>query len=755
MTKNKLKKLIFFISVPFVLSNLNAQEDIFDNTSKFTFSDLISDIKSGAKADTREIQVSTITQPSNELVHFWENLKDHTFEDICKAAEIKLNQDTKLENIAGIEGKFERYLRQFPDKRIALIDTVGVKIDASLGKEILNVPDFGPLNVSISGSIEGKSIVVRPLESTKYCKELDTLIDLRKIKTILPINEKRISEMKKGEIWKFPITTRFSFSSGISAPVATYITISIGAGVSKERKPSITLYRIDENNIRLRIRIDRILVKSVNAGISSTFSIDAGDIGLFEAENILTKEINRQIAKEINKYLAAKISYGHSRFSGRKILLEFLINPNDNVQLENLVQLLKGDLGIIKKFIQLGLKFNEFKETDNASQGLNNMNEVINEAENHLGIEANFTGANHYHGHSDNLDINIPIIHNHNTSWSTSYNRYQTMEEKDGVIHVSQSGKTSNGSSINIPFVGTLIKYNSEKNIYVINKESSDNKVSQPVLLFQHNVGFVRQDENVARGIISSINNVLKYVGVHGNGINENNLIPVDDIFPTSPQPESNMNEIDSGNSGKRYRAAVISFKLMFSKEGIQEILMAPAEMILKSYLNVMKEAESFLIRQVGHLFFIDKKGNLDYDRNKAAQILGIDEIMGSQNGSINPLDILRDMAYTATCLIKDIFSIRDEQDWKKQAIKLSAIAAGRSKSKMGFEDFFKVVIQLASKENVSAEVYVHTDKRIKGEEDITQTYNYFNNRDNNFNSTISEVNTMRERFSDPSLLTD
>lgn len=733
--------------------SLNCQaQNIFDSSSNKSLSQFISENKN-PEIDNRQIHASTVSNVNSDLIHFWDDLKSDVFDSICKNAEIKLNQDAKLVDTFGIEGKFKRYLRQFPNKKIALIDEVGVKLDATLGKEVLQTPDLGPVNVAIGASIEGKSIVVKPLESDKYCKELDMLIDLREVKTILPINARRISAMKEGEIWKMPITTRFSFSTGASAQVASYVNVFIGAQTTKERKPSVTLFRMDKNTIRLRIRIDRLLVKSVSAGVSSTFEIPASDIGLFQAENILTREINKQLAREINKYLAAKIVYGHSRNSGRKILIEFLINPNDQKQLDALVEFLRGDLGVIKRFIELGLKFNEFNEEANAFEGNEAMSQVIDQAQNALGVDASFAGANHYHGHSDNLNIVVPVIHNHENSWTSSYNRYQTINKKDGVMHVTQTGRVSNGSSINIPFVGTLIKYNSEKNVYVINKEDENNKVSDPALLFQHNVGFVRQGEGVARDIIHRINNVLKYAGVNGEGVSDDLLLPVDDIFPESPLPE-NYDPINDAKPSKTYKASVVSFKLMFSKEGIRQVITAPLENILKAYLNVMKESESSLLSKVAHLFKINSKNIVEYDYRKASEILGADTFYQGSDG-VNPLDIMRDMAYTATCFIKDIISVRDEGNFKKQSEKLSAIAAGRGKSKMGFEDFFKVAIQLVSKNNISAEVYIHTDKRIKDEKDVTETYSYANNKDNSYNVTMEEINAMRERFSDPSILSD
>jgi len=56
---------------------------------------------------------------------------------------------------------------------------------------------------------------------------------------------------------------------------------------------------------------------------------------------------------------------------------------------------------------------------------------------------------------------------------------------------------------------------------------------------------------------------------------------------------------------------------------------------------------------------------------------------------------------------------------------------------------------------NISSEVYVHTDKRVKGEPDVSQNYTMFNTRENGFDSTIADVTHMRERFADPTDLTD
>ena len=73
---------------------------------------------------------------------------------------------------------------------------------------------------------------------------------------------------------------------------------------------------------------------------------------------------------------------------------------------------------------------------------------------------------------------------------------------------------------------------------------------------------------------------------------------------------------------------------------------------------------------------------------------------------------------------------------WKSAKGKFDArrakVTAGDNKSGLKYEEFLKVFVQVVSPENISAEVYVQTDKKVKGEQDYREKYQFFNNRDNN-----------------------
>lgn len=705
--------------------------------------------RSGSEAATKAPVPSTTTQ-SNELMNFWGDLKEGALDSICKNAEIKLNKDFTLANIVGLDGGLKRRLKPLPSKQLALLDEINLKLSASYGTEVLNVPNVGALSVSVGASLEGKSVVVRPLESNKYCKELDTLIKLYEVKTVLPASARRINNMEKGEIWKMPVVVHYGISSGIGANISEILNISIGAGYSKDKKPVISLYKIDENNLRLRLRIDHITVKSVGVS-ANTIEIPTGDIGLISGENLLSKLVNKEIAKEINKMIAFKLAYSHTRTAGQKLLLEFYIDANNPEQVEKLSELLRGNFDNIRKLIKMGLKFDNFSEDASGQAGMGEINELATATGQAIDAQSSFAGSDHYTGQSNNFNINIPVLHNHTNSWASSYHRYQSLGNDGGTVHVQQRTRVSNGDTLNIPFFGTVTKYNSQKNIYVVNKETTGGKVTRPVMLYQKYEGFQRQGDGTAREMIDKANDVLKYAGRMGSGTDGGNTLPSAGVFP--PLPDDPNADPNSPDPSKTYRSAVMSFKLVFSEKAVQDIIFAPAQLIMQSFMNMMRETESEIIDKVMDLFTINDKGEVKYDYKAMTKRLNVHPAdYNANDGRTNPLDIVRTLAYKATNFIEKLVSVRNESNWKAQAERLAKVATN---GEMKYDDFLKVTIQMVDVKDISSQLYIHTDKRVKGEEDVTQTYSMFNNRENGFDDVIADVNQMRERFADPSDLTD
>ncbi|MCX7648714.1 MAG: hypothetical protein N2Z60_08890, partial [Elusimicrobiales bacterium] len=358
-------------------------------------------------------------------------------------------------------------------------------------------------------------------------------------------------------------------------------------------------------------------------------------------------------------------------------------------------------------------------------------------------VKPSYEGANHYHSQGSNTNINIPFIHSHSWSSNSSYNRYQSLDGKE-AIHVHQAQRVSDGSTLNIPFLGTLVKYRDEENVYIVNREN-DKKIDDPMLLYEYNAGFVRNSEDSARSMISKANGVLKYVAMDGNGTTSEYVIDPNLVFPPSLRQE--LDDINSGQSVKTYKRGMIAFKLLISKEGIKQIIFSTPERILKAYLNMMREFDSFIVDKFGSFFSFDKD-KVTYDWKKVRE--NMDSFDENYSQTIGVLD---QIARSATKLIKDIFSIRDEQDSKKQAEKFAKVASGKASTDIGYDQFMKVVVQLVSKENLAGQLYIATDKKVKGEEDFNANYTIDPNGE--VTQTMNEIVNQRDRFSNPSTLKD
>ncbi len=708
-----------------------------------TFSGSVSAGVDGASVESSNLGVPTVTPGApvtSDFANFWEKLKDGTIDDVCKAAQLKLNENVRLGSVPGVGGGVGRYLLRAPSQKLALVDEVDVNLSATLGNDILQLPAVQGLGVSLSGRLEGRSQVVRPLDSDKYCRELGTLVKLYDLKTAIPATAGRISAMEIGEIWKLPLSLRFSFGATLGTTFNELVSVSVSAGESKERRPSVTLYRMDENRLRLRVRLDRVTVQSAGASVSGV-QFPLSDLGLWNADNVLAGFVNRTWAGEVNKFLAAQLSFGYSRNFGKKLLVEFILDPKDARQMAALEKFMRSDFSILKRFIELGLHFNHFAENDETAGGLGEITDAAGQAARGVGEKPSFAGSDIYHGHSNNLHMRLPFVHAQDVSWSASYNRYQSTDRQGETLHVQQRTRNSDGRSVNLPFLGSQVKYNSQKTVYVVNKEGLDGKTSMPALMYQQNEGFLRQGDGTARDMLETANGVLRYVGVNGGAANEGNTLPSAEIFP------------DTGGFFKHYDTAVMNFKLLINERGLQEILLAPAQAVMKAYLNMMRRFVPGIVDKVMGLFYIGEEGRVRYDSREAARRVG--GTSADYANPVKPVDVVKKLALGAEEFLRGLAGARGAAGWKAQAEKLAEIAAGSSDSGLSYEDFLQVVVQVVDPLNVSAEVYVHTDKQVEGEEDVTRNYQFFNGRDNSFDAGIAEVNQMHARFADPAVLTD
>jgi len=732
--------------------------NVFAGSGDATMSGLVSGLR--AESADGPAPVPPAAQPAqpaganNELLHFWEDLKADAFDDACQEVEAELEAGLDLGEAAGLEGKLKRYMKQYPDKKIAVIDEVSVRLEGGeTYQDTLNV-DGDAFSIGLSAYLEGKSVVVRKMNNVRFCKELLHVLDLRKAKTILPVDAKRIAEMGFNEIWKFPVVLRASVGASAGAAVQPWATVSFSMGTTREMKPSVTLYRMSANALRVRIRLDSITVKSGGVAVGTGF--DAGLIGLPEAEGFFGEQLNKRVVKEFNRYLAFKLGFGRSRAFGKKILLEFIVDPADPSQTARLAEFLKGDLGIIRKLIEMGVRFNDYSGAEDNAAGAQALDGVENIAQQGLGLNSSFAGANHFNGSSHGFNASVPVLTQHEVSSGLRYDRYQALGGGD-VVHVHNASKREEVSNLNLPFIGRMMKHNTEQNFHVVNYEDAAGAMSDAAVVYQRYEGYIKHDERNARGMLRGMNEILKYAGTRGEGLNESARIDAEALFPRLAAEEAAPTGVDGdGNpvaDTKRYKSALMSFSLAFSRKAVAEIIAAPSLIVMKAVINVMDGLDREIIEKVRHLLRVDAEGRASYDWNAARKALSSYQ---QTDMAFNPLEVVDRFCLNVSRLAADLAGVRGAAGGKARSERLAALLGGKGTSRLGYEGMLQVLVQLVSVDNIYAGLTMTADKDIDGEADISASYSVFNTGlKGEYERQFAGAGAMRDRFTDPTVLSD
>jgi hypothetical protein len=342
-------------------------------------------------------------------------------------------------------------------------------------------------------------------------------------------------------------------------------------------------------------------------------------------------------------------------------------------------------------------------------------------------------------------------------STSQRYDRYQA-SGSDQVLHVNTASKNESVSNMNIPWVGKVYKHNTNQNFYVVNYEDKDGKVSDAAVVYQRYEGYIKHDGRDTRGMVQNMNEILKYAGTKGEGVNNDFVIDVDALFPQIAAEEENPSGTDvDGNpaySGKGYKSGLLSFSLVMTQQAVRDIVAAPSVTIMKAVLNVMEGLDREILSKVKHLFNIDSEGKVKYDWKAARQILRDYERDG--DNAFDPMSVVNSFCYNVANIISDIASVRNAGEQKDKSKRLSEVLAGKGKSRLGYEGMMQVLIQLVDVKDIYANLNIQTDKRIKGEENVANTFNVYNNNlQAGYGSHLNSANSLRDRFSDPSDLSD
>ena len=684
---------------------------------------------------------------SSSFMRFWEDLTGDALEDLCKAAQLDLSHKVEFPNdVLGLKVGYKRLMKRFPNNQLALVDEISFKPNLALDiplSQPLQAPGGAPVSfkLTMNASVEGKSQVVRPLKGEEYCTELKTWAKLYNMKTAWPATKKRISNMKIGEIWKIPMTFHLGIGMEASATPYKAFTIKLSAESGEKVTPSVTLFRMAEDKMRLRVRLGKAVAHTVGASVSSV-EIPFEDLALWQTDGYLTKLGLKEVAKQLNNALATKFSFTRTHFRGKKLVLEFICNPNDPEQLKAMASFLRGDFEVLKRFIELNLDFTNFKEGETVDEAAQELQEMANTANSGLQGSQTYAGASQFDGTTTDVNFQLPLIYKRESEKERTTTSYQAVgsDERMNVYKMRHKVKTGH---MNIPFAGSLHKNSRETTSYVVQKEYKDGTTSKPSFMYKEYSGTTLVSAKNAADSIERANEILQYVGTQGEGLNANNVLKVDQALPKTGM--KNGKKIKASNA---YNSVASEFKLIISEKGVQEIIFAPAAAIMRAVFNVFYDSFNTVLDKAADLFRIDESGKVSFDRKAARQRLGYGH---SHSDDADPVYAMKRLAAKATKVIADIFEVKKTSNDKEQAAKFSKLVQGRGT--LGAKNFLQVAVQLLDPSEVSATFTMDSKNKKTGKHHYEATV--FTPSVEKIETSLKEVQDAESRFDDPSVLTD
>ena len=287
-----------------------------------------------------------------ERVIFGEKMRERVLDQLCR--QIKLQYDYNLPgDFGGTGGGVKRWLAPMPDGRLTIVDEERLSVGYGHGfSKVISEAAGASIGLWVGGRIEGSSMVIRPLEGKATCKELDRLIDLRDIKTVLPFKASRISAMQVGELWRMPFRLTVGHTESVSDALAENLNVSLSFNGTESGAATLTVYRLSESQLRFRFRVDRVEIRTKGGRLVETIpAIQFASLGA----NILAKFVDHELAKQLNRYTVAALGFSTSRSQGKRVMLEYVVDPRDPAQAEAVAQALHGDFqGLVKMGWQIG-----------------------------------------------------------------------------------------------------------------------------------------------------------------------------------------------------------------------------------------------------------------------------------------------------------------------------------------------------------------------------------------------------------------
>ncbi len=680
---------------------------------------------------------------------FWDRLQSGAFDQICKNIKLRTSQHVAVDGLgAGLT--VDRELQRTAAGTFALLDRAGLDLGVGFGRSVFE--DGGAaLGVSVGATLRGESVVVRPLATKKSCDEVKRLVNVLDFKPAIPLSPARIAAMQVGELWRLPLT--ISVGVGVGARLAD-LPVTISLGRSEEGRAAVTLYRLSEDQVRFRLRIDKADV--VSKGGEVVYSLPGAALGFPETQTIVVEQlmrlVSRELAHQLSRYLTLRLGLSAAKRTGRMLLVEFVLDPKDAGQMAALRDLMRGDLNALKLMEDLAARAGRALAGDR--RAAEEAAEIVERHAGELGRDATFVGADDYSRRSSRFAFKIPLLVEHESVSGREDDHILILDQTGGQYDIHKADKAKGTGTLDVPFLGQISKHNTQRTAQVMTYRDGAGNVTEPVAVFVRQEGFLREGAGRARGMAEEADEIARLIGTRGQGMNDRTTLPVEGLFPKDSLMEDARARGPRGEETpqeKSYHRGVTAFTLVFGRQAVRAIASAPVYVIVASYMNALGYAERELLARAAPFLTVSVAGKVSYKDEETLRALGYSGWF--DEGARQAMGELQRLAQQAAAVVRDLLRVRDAATPEARAAALLKVMAGDGDSGLAYEDILKVLVQLVDPADVAGEFFVSVEKRIKGEKDVSARL-LFNDRmaDGAF---VGEAARNRARFAEPSVLTD
>ncbi|NNN06598.1 MAG: hypothetical protein HKL90_11915 [Elusimicrobia bacterium] len=542
------------------------------------------------------------------------------------------------------------------------------------------------LGLGVGASFSLDSTVVRPRSYFKGCAEIKKLLDVADVKLVFPpsllkhgpaptpeefvsVMAPRIAKMEDGELWSLSgVTTVSAALSG--GAVVGHVSAGVSIGGMQDGAATMIVHRLSRTHIRFSLRVSHLHVFNAQGSIA-----DVPIITLFRPGGALT--VKNELEKVFDGVAAGRlVDYFTASFSAlqqignqstQQYLVVFDLDPTDPAQTDELARMMQSDfLELIKKAVGMQTMHASQKATlDNYAKLTQEHESVFDRVATLVQTDVGRIDDNH------SVTLTLPVLGSHSRASSSSSDSVVTVDAtgagstRTRALHLATADRPKTDIGLSIPIINrTLVSDNSDTK-YTGFYFADDGKLQ---ILYSHIDAFQRRATSSVQGTLNQFRDMLAMVGSRGN--------PAADADPKQYQ-------IKLPHEGLWVKSGSLSFSLDINAAGVANAFNASAA-------EIQRAAER--VYPISNVAGGKQQAQNNYDRGMVAEIVktlvaGRDETPDQRNKALRDLMVRESNSNVVVDSLASLFSFLPLP----------------SPSELSYEGVMKVLLQLADRQDVSA----------------------------------------------------